>query len=104
MTRNSDVQTNVTIENIEDVCVGTLELTTLKEVALNLSEDEKIETIKEHFAKIIDIIGLDLTDDSLKGTPQRVTRMYVKEVVRGVFKKNRHTKKFIGFIKTNTEF
>ena len=88
MTRNSDVQTNVTIENIEDVCVGTLELTTLKEVALNLSEDEKIETIKEHFAKIIDIIGLDLTDDSLKGTPQRVTRMYVKEVVRGVFKKS----------------
>ena len=58
MTRNSDVQTNVTIENIEDACVGTLELTTLKEVALYLSEDEKIEIIKEHFAKIIDIIGL----------------------------------------------
>lgn len=88
MTRNSDVQNNLTIEDIDDACVGTLELTPLKEAAPYLSEDEKIDIINEHFAKIIDTRGLDLTDDSLKGTPQRVARMYVKEVVRGVFKKS----------------
>ena len=32
------------------------------------------------FAKIMDTLGLDLTDDSLKGTPQRVAKMYVKEI------------------------
>ena len=84
MTKHSDVQTDQTIEDIGDAHVGTSELTHLKENAFDLSDDEKIVIIKEHFAKIMDTLGLDLTDDSLKGTPQRVAKMYVKEIFKGL--------------------
>ena len=30
------------------------------------------------------ILGMDLSDDSLKGTPRRVAKMYVKEVFSGL--------------------
>lgn len=89
MTKNSDVQTDQTIEDIGDAHVGTSELTPLKENAFDLSDDEKIVIIKEHFAKIMDTLGLDLTDDSLKGTPQRVAKMYVKEIFKGLNPNNR---------------
>ncbi|MCK9481085.1 MAG: GTP cyclohydrolase I FolE [Bacteroidia bacterium] len=49
-----------------------------------LSEDEKIEQIEFHFGKIMRILGLDLTDDSLKDTPLRVAKMYVKELFSGL--------------------
>lgn len=48
------------------------------------SDDEKIEIIRFHFAKIMETLGLDLSDDSLMGTPQRVAKMYVKEIFRGL--------------------
>lgn len=53
-----------------------------------LSDEEKIEKIKYHFAEIMQILGLDLTDDSLKETPQRVAKMYVKEIFGGLETKN----------------
>jgi GTP cyclohydrolase I len=49
-----------------------------------LSEEEKIEKIQEHVAAILDILGMDLTDDSLKGTPKRVAKAYVKEIFGGL--------------------
>lgn len=49
-----------------------------------LSDDEKIEKIESHFAKIMDILGLDLHDDSLRGTPKRVAKMFVKEQFSGL--------------------
>jgi GTP cyclohydrolase I len=52
--------------------------------AFDLSEDEKIAAIEERFAEIMDILGLDLTDDSLRGTPKRVAKMYVKEIFNGL--------------------
>jgi len=58
--------------------------TPLKADAFALSEDEKIEKIQEHFAAILDILGMDLTDDSLKGTPKRVAKAYVKEIFGGL--------------------
>lgn len=58
--------------------------TPLKEDAFDLSDDEKIERIQDHFKSIMDILGLDLTDDSLKGTPYRVAKMYVKEIFSGL--------------------
>jgi len=58
--------------------------TPLKEDAFDLSDDEKIERIQDHFKSIMDILGLDLTDDSLKGTPYRVAKMYVKEIFSGI--------------------
>jgi len=45
---------------------------------------EKIEIIEGHFKIIMETLGLDLTDDSLKGTPQRVAKMFVKEIFSGL--------------------
>ena len=58
--------------------------TPLKADAFVLSEEEKIEKIQEHVAAILDILGMDLTDDSLKGTPRRVAKAYVKEIFGGL--------------------
>ena len=52
--------------------------------AFDLSEDEKIDKIQGHFHEIMHTLGLDLTDDSLKGTPLRVAKMFVKEVFGGL--------------------
>ena len=58
--------------------------TPLKADAFVLSEEEKVEKIQEHVAAILDILGMDLTDDSLKGTPKRVAKAYVKEIFGGL--------------------
>jgi GTP cyclohydrolase I len=44
----------------------------------------KIELIEKHFAEIMNILGMDLSDNSLKGTPHRVARMFVKEIFSGL--------------------
>jgi len=57
--------------------------------AFALSDDQKVEKIEGHFREIMTILGLDLNDDSLSGTPRRVAKMYVKEVFSGLNPKNR---------------
>lgn len=52
--------------------------------AFDLSDAEKVSRISGHFAEIMEILGLDLTDDSLRGTPRRVAKMYVQEIFRGL--------------------
>lgn len=52
--------------------------------AFDLSDNEKIQIIEKHFRAIMETLGLDLTDDSLKGTPRRVAKMYVKEIFSGL--------------------
>ena len=69
--------------------------TPLRPDAFTLSDEEKIQRIEKHFASIMEILGLDLTDDSLGGTPHRVAKMYVKEVFSGLNPRNRpHIKLF----------
>ena len=63
--------------------------TPLRPDAFDLDDDTKVEKIEKHFKEIMTILGLDLTDDSLKGTPRRVAKMYVKEVFSGLNPKNR---------------
>lgn len=63
--------------------------TPMRPDAFDLSEGEKMERIAEHFEAIMDTLGLDLTDDSLKGTPQRVAKMYVKEIFGGLIPENK---------------
>ena len=63
--------------------------TPLRPDAFELDDDVKIERIEKHFREIMTILGLDLTDDSLNGTPRRVAKMYVKEVFSGLNPKNR---------------
>lgn len=58
--------------------------TPLKPDAFELSSDEKKKQIEFHFRQIMDVLGLDLTDDSLKGTPERVAKMYVDEIFCGL--------------------
>lgn len=63
--------------------------TPLRGDAFDMSDEEKIQRIEKHFHDIMQILGLDLNDDSLKGTPHRVAKMYVKEVFSGLNPKNR---------------
>lgn len=54
-----------------------------------LSEKEKIEKIESHFASIMEILGLNLKDESLKDTPKRVAKMYVQEIFSGLDPNNK---------------
>ncbi|MDW3195411.1 MAG: GTP cyclohydrolase I FolE [Cytophagales bacterium] len=58
--------------------------TPLRADAFVMDDDLKIELIEKHFREIMHIMGLDLDDDSLSGTPKRVAKMYVKEVFSGL--------------------
>lgn len=53
-----------------------------------LSPDQQVEAIAQKFKEIMEILGLDLTDDSLKETPRRVAKMYVQELFSGLRKEN----------------
>ncbi|WP_338792535.1 GTP cyclohydrolase I FolE [Bernardetia sp. MNP-M8] len=63
--------------------------TPLRKDAFELDDATKIEKIADHFKEIMDILGLDLTDDSLQGTPKRVAKMYVKEIFKGLNPENK---------------
>ena len=63
--------------------------TPLKKDAFEISDSEKIEKIQEYFKGIMETLGLDLEDDSLRGTPYRVAKMYVKEIFSGLDPKNK---------------
>jgi GTP cyclohydrolase I len=63
--------------------------TPMKKDAFEMDDEEKIDKIEGHFRKIMETLGLDLTDDSLQGTPRRVAKMYVQEVFSGLNPKNR---------------
>ncbi|MES2411700.1 MAG: GTP cyclohydrolase I FolE [Bacteroidota bacterium] len=52
--------------------------------AFDLSDEQKIEQIKKDVENILHTLGMDLTDDSLKGTPNRVAKMFVKEIFGGL--------------------
>lgn len=58
--------------------------TPLKPDAFAIDDETKIQLIEKHFAAIMNIMGLDMTDDSLKDTPKRVAKMYVKEIFSGL--------------------
>lgn len=58
--------------------------TPMKPNAFAISDEEKKKKITSLFAEIMDVMGLDLTDDSLKGTPNRVAKMYIDEIFSGL--------------------
>ena len=77
------------INSIGDSHIMTSIETPLKKEAFAVSDEKKIEEIQEHFKCIMETLGLDLEDDSLKGTPYRVAKMYVKELFSGLDPKNK---------------
>lgn len=77
------------IELLGDEHIGTSIDTPLRPDAFDQSDAEKIEAISAKFKDIMKILGLDLTDDSLSGTPRRVAKMYVQEIFSGLNPENR---------------
>jgi len=76
-------------DNIGDNHFSTGVRTPMKSNAFTLSDEQKIEAISFHFKEIMETLGLDLNDDSLKGTPYRFAKMYVKELFSGLNPKNK---------------
>lgn len=81
---NAPTNIDILIDEMGDEHVSTSVDTPLRADAFKLSDDEKIDQIAHHFGQIMDILGLDRTDDSLQGTPRRVAKMYVKEIFSGL--------------------
>lgn len=77
------------IDEIGDNHIGTSFDTPLRNDAFELDNDSKIEAIKKDVASIMQTLGLDLTDDSLKGTPNRVAKMFVTEIFGGLHPDNK---------------
>ena len=72
------------IEAMGDDHFGSATDTPMRSDAFNLSDSEKIASIKKDVQNIMTTLGLDLTDDSLKGTPNRVAKMFVQEIFAGL--------------------
>ena len=77
------------IEEIGDDHLYSSIETPMRPDAFAMEDEVKIELIEKHFRHIMEIMGLDLSDDSLKGTPKRVAKMYIKEVFSGLDPKNK---------------
>lgn len=83
------MKTKAQIELIGDNHISTNIETPMHAKAFELSDTQKIDTIQHHFGKIMETLGLDLTDDSLSETPYRFAKMYVKELFYGLDPKNK---------------
>lgn len=84
MTKNDNHYTSGHHEELLDQHIGTSLHTPLRSDAFALSNEEKIDQIADKFQDIMVLLGLDLNDDSLSGTPLRVAKMYVNEAFSGL--------------------
>ncbi len=76
------------IEEIGENHVGTSAKTPLRADAFDISDQEKIDKIQESVKDILTTLGMDLTDDSLQGTPKRVAKAFVNEIFMGLNPEN----------------
>ena len=74
----------LSVDEMGDEHIGTGMETPMKKDAFKLSDAEKMDKIEHHFREIMETLGLDLNDDSLKGTPKRVAKMYIQEIFSGL--------------------
>ncbi len=72
------------VDEIGENHVGTSAKTPLRADAFDISDKEKIEKIQENVKEILETLGMDLTDDSLQGTPKRVAKAFVSELFMGL--------------------
>ena len=86
---NFSPQDHEKFDHIGDNHIGTSSDTPIRQDAFALNSDEKIEIIRDDVLHILQTLGLDLTDDSLKGTPNRVAKMFVNEIFSGLDPKNK---------------
>jgi len=87
--KSTNQQIEISIDEMGNEHVMTSLETPLRPDAFKLDDGLKKELIEEKFRDIMNILGLDLTDDSLKGTPARVAKMYVEEIFSGLNPKNK---------------
>ena len=88
-TKNEDLLNGFSNHEIGDDHLFTGLETPMKKDAFKLSDGDKKKKIAVLFEEIMDVLGLDLTDDSLKGTPERVAKMYIDEIFSGLNPKNK---------------
>jgi GTP cyclohydrolase IA len=88
---NFDNNITFSDDEIGDEHISTSIDTPLRPDAFHLSNEEKKAKIEYHFREIMHALGLDLTDDSLRGTPKRVAKMYVEEIFSGLDPANKPT-------------
>lgn len=86
---NTTELSNFSIEDIGDEHLYTGLETPMKANAFDLSDEQKKVKIAALFGQIMDVLGLDLEDDSLKGTPKRVAKMYIDEIFSGLNPENK---------------
>lgn len=86
---NDTLISDLSIYEIGDDHMFTGLETPMKADAFAISDEEKKARISDLFAEIMDVMGLDLTDDSLKGTPNRVAKMYIEEIFSGLNPENK---------------
>lgn len=78
-------------DNIGENHIATSAQTPLRDDAFDKTDEEKMAQIEHHVHQIMHTLGLDLTDDSLQGTPRRVSKMFVKEIFGGLHPERRPT-------------
>lgn len=81
---NSKYPALINLEDNNDHLGSAVLDTPLRSDAFKIDDELKIELIEKNFKEIMHVLGLDLTDDSLKDTPRRVAKMYVKEFFSGL--------------------
>jgi len=79
MSKNEDF-----LDEIGDNHIATSATNPVRQDAFDISDEQKIESIKKDVENILKTLGMDLTDDSMKGTPNRVAKMFVKEIFGGL--------------------
>lgn len=85
ITKQMKIENNLReMESLGDDHIGTSSDTPLRKDAFILNNDEKIEIIMDDVRHIMETLGLDLSDDSLNGTPKRVAKMFVNEIFGGL--------------------
>ncbi|KAF0236141.1 MAG: GTP cyclohydrolase [Prolixibacteraceae bacterium] len=84
---NGNGKRTIEIKDFElfgDNHIGTSVDTPMRDDAFDISDDEKMAIIEDKFRDIMETMGLDLTDDSLRGTPHRVAKMFINEIFYGL--------------------
>ncbi len=100
MNNNKEILEKVELDDLSHEEMGDNHIassadTPLRPDAFDRSNEEKIEIIRKHFYSIMEALGLDMEDESLKGTPERVAKMYVEEIFCGLNPENKpNAKKF----------
>ena len=77
------------IDSLGDDHLGSSINNPIRKDAFKISNSEKIKLIQEKMHDILEIIGMDMKDDSLKGTPKRVAKMFVNEIFGGLNPENK---------------